>query len=206
MTAWPCLTRAVVLVSALVAVPLCAGGQDPEPSPSPVPARPIAGSVERIVERLVKERLTPCAEDERDRVPCFPVSVEAKAPEYSVAESLRSWRPDDSPSPHRPPTADEMARYRPGPPSAVGNLVSLDPVCAVRSLFKGKRGPYYLYRIWDRTGERPALRDRPLDAAEFQGVPEFRYEALGKFEDECEAVAAYRRALHEGPARGDASP
>ena len=53
---------------------------------------------------------------------------------------------------------------------------------------KGKNDTYYLYRVRDIHGERVALYDRRLEPANFQGELAF----LGKFDGECDAIAAYR--------------
>jgi hypothetical protein len=89
-----------------------------------------------------------------------------------------------------------MAPYRPGPVGPVGNFFTVDPTCVAKSAIKklkGRNDVYYLYRLEDRTGERPVLTDRPLDPAAYAALPEIHYELLGKFTGECEAVAAYRR-------------
>jgi hypothetical protein len=129
------------------------------------------------------------------------VSVEQEGPPFSVADALRRWRPDSSPSPSRPPTVAETAPFLSGAPtSTVGNVASFDPVCAGKSLLKhlgGKNDTYYLYRTWDARGERPLLTERPLDPKAYASNPEFRYELIGKFDGECEAVAAWRKALRE---------
>jgi hypothetical protein len=161
---------------------------------------PIARSVDAAVDELIRRHFSSCGSD--DAVPCFPITVERKW-QYSVADSLNHLEFDSSPSPHRPPTVAEMGEARPGPLSASGG-VGFDPVCKGRQLLKavtGKSRTYYLYRVWDATGEQPVLRDHPLDADEFGAAPRYHYVALGQFSDECEALAAWRQALRETRAR-----
>src|SRR5258706_13812769 len=95
------------------------------------------------------------------------------------------------PAPGGAPTVAEMAPYRPGPKIPPGSGLSFDPGCLVKGLMKslkGKNDTYYLYRVRDTHGERVALYDRRLDAENFQGELAF----LGKFEGECDALAAFR--------------
>jgi hypothetical protein len=161
---------------------------------------PIARSVDPAVDELIRAHFSTCGKDAG--VPCFPVTVERKW-QYSVADSLHHLEFDSSPSPSRPPTTAEMGEARPGPLSASGS-VGFDPVCKGRQLLKavtGKGRTYYLYRVWDADGEEPILRDRPLDADDFGRAPRFHYVALGQFNDECEALAAWRQALRETRAR-----
>ncbi len=71
-------------------------------------------------------------------------------------------------------------------------LVKFDPGCVGKSVLKklkGRNDTYYLYRLRDVHGVRVALYDRRVDATTFQGDLEF----LGKFDGECDALAAYRR-------------
>jgi hypothetical protein len=171
-------------------------------------SRPIAESVDPAVDTYIRERMGPCRTSKNEAgVPCFPVSVERKW-QYSVADSLAHLEFDEQQSPGRPPTLDEMKGYRPGPLSAYGNLVTLDPVCKTRQLFKMIKGTsrtYYLYRTWDASGEHVTMRDRPIEAETFDAAPRFRYVPLGSFTDECEAVAAWRKALRETAARREAA-
>ena len=51
--------------------------------------------------------------------------------------------------------------------------------------------------MWDETGERAVLRDRPLDPNALARSPHFRYVPLGEFGDECEAVKAYLASTHD---------
>jgi hypothetical protein len=147
---------------------------------------------------MQEERSEACRRAAEQGVPCFPVSVEVPEPEYSVAASLRDLRFDQSPAPSRPPTHRELLSSQPG--TILPTTGGFDPICAAKALIKGVKGKkdvYYLYRVGDRTGERPILTDRPLDPAAFEGVAEFRFELVERIEGECKAIAAYRRAERE---------
>lgn len=163
-----------------------------DPPPTTLSPRPLTDSIERVVRRLEEERKEACRRAVEAGVSCFPVSTEATKPEVSVRDSLRDLGPASKPSPSRPPTLEEMKAFRPGPAGEVVPLVAFDPGCVGKSLLKrltGKNDTYYLYRVRDVHGERVALYDRRLDASTFQGALEF----LGRFDGECEAMAAYRR-------------
>jgi hypothetical protein len=220
----------VLLASALAVAPAFAGVKHTEPKPAPAESsrsaasptassdeaevlealfrpRPIAESVGPAVDVYIRERMKPCRTPGKDGVPCFPVTVERKW-QYSVADSLAHLEFDQRTSPSRPPTVDEMKGARPGPLSAYGNIVTFDPVCKTRQLFKmvaGTSRTYYLYRTWDASGEHVTLRDRPFEAEKFDATPRFRYLPLGSFTDECEALAAWRQALRETAARREAA-
>jgi hypothetical protein len=127
------------------------------------------------------------------------VTVEQEGPRFSVAEALRRYRANGSPSPSRPPTVAETQSFLSGAPaSASATLGGFDPVCTAKKLFGKKAGTtFHLYRTWDARGERPLLTDRPLDPKAYASNPDFHYEYLGKFDGECEAVAAWRKALRE---------
>lgn len=182
--------RAVLLASVLLALPGAGLAQDrPLPSPSP---RPISESVEPVVERMENERTDPCFKAKEEGRPCFPVTATIKGPEYSVRRSLGIIGDKDKPAPGTPPTTNEMREYRPGSRAVPVNLFSFDPGCVAKALLKslkGKNDVYYLYVVRDTQGERAALYDRKLDAATFQGDLAF----VGRFEGECDALAAYRR-------------
>jgi hypothetical protein len=224
---WARRGSAVVLASAMAAA-TAFGAPEPKPAPqgaskstasSPEASarselleelhrpREIVESVDSAVDAFIRERMGPCRTSKsEDGVPCFPVTVERKW-QYSVADSLSHLEFDQQQSPGRPPTLAEMKAYRPGSESASGG-VTFDPVCKTRQLFKmiaGTNRTYYLYRIWDADGERVSLRDRPLEAETFDSSPRFRYVPLGSFTDECEAVAAWRKALRETAARREAA-
>ena len=180
--------RPILLASVLLAFPAAALAQDrPLPSPSP---RPISESVEPVVERMEKERTDPCAKAKAEGRPCFPVTTTIKGPEYSVRRSLGIIGDKEKPAPGTPPTTNEMKEYRPGTQTPIAGF-SFDPGCMAKSILKslkGKNDVYYLYVVRDTHGERAALYDRKLDPATFQGELAF----LGRFEGECDALAAYR--------------
>src|SRR5262245_29745917 len=158
----------------------------PTPQPSPSPQQPIRSSIERIAKEMAEENETPCRKAKEEGKPCFPALVEAHRPEYSVKASLQDF------------VSEERQRWksRPGP-----GLLSFDPVCAGKSALKGLKGQndtYYLYWMKDRSGERPSLRDKPVDPTVPPGPPDVTFELIGKFDGECAAVAAYRKAEREG--------
>jgi len=169
----------------------CAVGAE-DPPPTTLPPHPIRDSIEKVVERLEQEREDPCRKTAAEGKPCFPVSTSVRGPQASVRESLGVLLPDTAPSPDRPPTKDGLAPYRPGPVGTVIPLLKFDPGCVGKSVLKklkGRNDTYYLYRLRDVHGVRVALYDRRVDATTFQGDLEF----LGKFDGECDALAAYRR-------------
>jgi hypothetical protein len=188
-----------------------------EPDPRPVDAtptppwayspepRPIRESVDRAVAEFIEEH-SPCGPAGGDGVPCFPVLVEAAAPEYSVRDSLRRLEPDNRRMPG-PPTPAELHQFGANP-LPVSGTVSFDPICKTKQLVRkifGRGRTYYVYRVWDQTGERAVLREQPLDPAAFAGTPEFQYESLGRFGNECEAIKAYRKATHDARMAREAS-
>lgn len=164
----------------------------PSPSPSPAPSaaappRTLGGSVERAVAEH-EQAQTPCGSADKAGVPCFPTSVDATGPRYSVADSIRAMRFETRAEPQT------LGTIRLGPSAGV----SFDPVCAVKRLgkaIKGRNDTYYLYRVWDRVGPYVVLREKPFDAAAFQGVAEAHYELLGEYHGECSAISAYRSAV-----------
>jgi hypothetical protein len=178
--------------------------EQPERPPSETP---IADSVDRVVAQFIRERLSPCAT--ADGVPCFPVTVEVQGRQYSVRETLEHYELDSRPVPGTPPTPAEVSQYGANPRPTSGS-VGFDPkaiVCKTRQLLRAVRGKsrtYYLYRLWDHTGERAVLRDRPLEPEELAASPHARYVPLGRFDDECEAVRAYLTATHDVRERREA--
>jgi len=184
----------VVVSTPLALASFSAAEEHPSPSPSPSPSpRPISDSIDRVVKRLEQERKDPCLQAKEKGQPCFPVEI--VEPGISVRDSLRTPPTrDDSqaPSPNRPPSKAEMAPYRRGRVAPIVGIFSFDPGCALKVTvknLKGKNDVYYLYRERDIHGERVALYDHRLDASTFQGELEF----LGKFEGECNALAAYQK-------------
>ena len=176
-----------------------AASPSPSPRVSPSP-RPIADSVERVIDRMEAERKDPCLGAREEGVPCFPVETSREGPRASVREGL--GLPDPAPgkeAPGRPPTRDELGPYREAtsPPPLVS--VTFDPGCVGKSIWKGLRGKndtYYLYRVRDVHGARVVLYDHRIDAARFQG----EVELLGEFKGECEAIAAYERERRKATA------
>lgn len=163
----------------------------PSPSPSPSSAaapRSLSGSVERAVAEHEAAQ-APCGAADKAGVPCFPTSVDATGPRYSVADSIRAMRFEAPPPKPRVILNGGLA-------PSVG--FGFDPVCAVKRLgkaIKGRNDTYYLYRVWDRVGPYVVLREKPFDPTAFQAVPEARYELLGEYHGECSAIAAYRAAV-----------
>jgi hypothetical protein len=159
----------------------------------------VSDSVDRVVKRMEDERADPCGKAATEGRPCFPVETRIKGEEYSVRKSL--GLPDlkkDKPAPGTPPTVAEMGPYRPGLEATPINLFSFDPGCVAKGILKslkGKNDTYYLYRVRDIQGERVALYDRRLTAENFQGELAF----LGKFDGECDAIAAYRHEAAKLP-------
>lgn len=140
---------------------------------------------------MERQRKEPCAKARAEGVPCFPVSTDIYGPIFSVRDSLRDLGAKNGPGPNRPPTTSELTPFRPGSATPSVPLASFDPGCVVKSALKalkGKNDVYYLYRVRGPQGERVALYDHQLDPAGYQGDLEF----LGRFEGECEALAAYR--------------
>jgi hypothetical protein len=169
---------------------------------------PIADSIEPAVEEYFSTHFAPCGAT-ATAVPCFPVTLEVKGRQYSVRETLDHLQFDNRPVPGAPPTAAEMIQHgaNPHPTSA---SVGFDPkaiTCKTKQLLQkiqGKSRKYYLYRLWDETGERAVLRDRPLGPGELGGSPHVHYVPLGEFGDECEAIKAYRLSTHEVRLRREA--
>ena len=144
------------------------------------------------MERIEKERADPCLRAREEGRPCFPVTTTRKGPDASVREEF--LRPDPLPGKPAPgaPTRDDLGPYRPGRPANTPLAqVTIDPGCVGRSLLKGLRGKndtYHVYVIRDPRGERVAMYDRRLEAKTFQGDLEY----VGRFDGECEAIAAVK--------------
>ncbi len=162
---------------------------------------PIRSSVDRVVDAVVDAHMQPCDAARQQGVPCFPVSVEHEGPRFSVADAMRRYRVEGGPAPNQQPTNAELQHQMSGAPQSASGGVSFDAVCAVKNLVKklsGGGGPFYLYRMWDQQGvERPLLTDHEIDPKSFTANPGVRYDFLGKFGGECEAVAAWRQALRK---------
>jgi hypothetical protein len=181
-------------------------GQKPAAKDPPARARraarrrPIHDSVDRVVDAVVDAHMQPCDAARQQGVPCFPVSVEQEGPRFSVAEALRRYRTTGGPAPGMPTNA-ELQHQMSGAPQSASGGVSFDLVCTAKNLVKklsGGGGPFYLYRMWDQQGvERPLLTDHEIDPRSYAANPAVRYDFLGKFGGECEAVAAWREALRK---------
>jgi hypothetical protein len=170
---------------------------------------------------MERERQDPCQMAAAEGHPCFPVSVERKGPEYSVAEEFRkSIRGLSSvrapfPNPGGALTAQEIdeqhARQegRSDSPTYPLASFSFDAKCVGKKLLRQARGQgtvFYLYQVRDGLGEFPILREQPYDEAALARMPGYAVILLGRFDGECEAVAAYRKALRESPRHTTPSP
>jgi hypothetical protein len=162
--------------------------------------RPIHDSIDRVVDAVVDAHMQPCDVARQQGVPCFPVSVEREGPRFSVAEALRHYQATGGPAPGAP-TRSEIQGQMSGAPQSASGGVSFDLVCTAKNLVKklsGGASTFYLYRMWDQQGEeRPLLTDHEIDPKSFAANPAVRYDFLGKFGGECEAVAAWRQALRK---------
>jgi hypothetical protein len=185
-------------------------------SPPPRPPGPIRRSIERQVDAVVRAHLRPCEAARRQGISCFPVSIEQEGPRLSVKEALRAYRPDGRPAPGVPTNA-ELQRQMSGAARSASGGVSVDPACTAKSLVRRIRGrpdTFYLYRTWNGGTEQPLLTDHKLDPNAYSSLPSFRYEFLGEFKGECEAIAAWRAAMRaqasppgeNGPAEPPADP
>jgi hypothetical protein len=160
---------------------------------------PIRDSIDRAVEAVLLAHEKPCEWARMMNVPCFPVDVEQEGPHFSVAESLRLYRGTGAPAPGVPTVAETQHQLSGAPLSASGG-VGFDPVCTTKNLVKklsGKNTRFHLYRMWDAQGERPLLTDRVLDLKSYAPSPDVQYEYMGEFDGECQAVAAWRKALRK---------
>jgi hypothetical protein len=160
---------------------------------------PIADSVEKAVEEVMRRHYDPCAAAARKGVPCFPSGIDVLGPRFSVAEAMRKYRPDGRRAEAAPITASDMHQQMGGAPLSASGGVSVDPVCTVKSLVRRMSGTgrFYLYRLTDGRQERPVLTDRKIEAAVYPTNPRAVYEYLGEYAGECEAIAAWRKALRE---------
>jgi hypothetical protein len=194
------LAGVVVLACEGLDGPATAQSSVPSPKPSAVARRrPVQDSVDRAVDAVLRAHEKPCERAERQGVPCFPVTVEQEGPRFSVAEALRRYRPSGA-APGTP-TSAETRGFLSGAPLSASGGVGFDPVCIAKRLFGTHAGTtFYLYRTWDARGERPLLTERPLDPEHFSTNPDFRYALMGTYSGECEAIAAWRKALREARA------
>jgi len=164
--------------------------------------RPIAEAIEKAVDDVMRRHYDPCAAAAQKGVPCFPSSIDVVGPRFSVADALRKYRQDGRRAAGAPITASDMREQMGGAPLSASGGVSLDPVCTVKSLIRrmSGTGKFYLYRLSDGRQERPVLTDRKLDPAVYATNPQASYEYMGEYPGECEAIAAWRKALREAVA------
>jgi hypothetical protein len=149
-------------------------------------ARPVTASVEPVTKRLEDERAAPCDSAASKNVPCFHALVVARKPEPPLAVALRDFTKAEA------ERAQAQAR-------ANGGFVSFDPVCAVKAglkALKGRNDTYHLYWVHDRLGDHPELRDTLIDPAAYASAPEISFTFVRTIHGECEAIAAFRAALH----------
>lgn len=203
-----------LFVSAAAVQQASPGSSGPEPAatsgagarrdrPARTRPTPVRDAIERAVDEVMKKHEDPCAYANRQGVPCFPTGIEVEGPRFSVAEAMRRYRADRDRAAHAPITAAEMRGQMSGAPQSASGGASFDPVCTTKSLIRrvtGKPNTYYLYRLSDGRQERPLLTDRRLDPRVTAENPQVRYEFLGEFSGECEAVAAWRKELREAVA------
>jgi hypothetical protein len=200
------------------ATPAVGGAAAPAPAPKPAARRrrrPMYEAVEKAVDEVMRRHYDPCAAAKAMGLPCFPTGVDMAGPRYSVADAMRKYRPDGRRAEGAPITAAELRQHGGGAPLSASGGASMDPVCTVKSLIRriSGNGKLYLYRLSDGRGvERPVLTDRKIEPSVYASNPEARYEYLGEYSGECEAVAAWRKALREAVApapvedAGDAAP
>ena len=178
-----------------------AGQPTPKKTPAPVRRRrrPMSEAIEKAVDEVMQRHYDPCAAATQKGVPCFPSRVDVVGPRFSVAEAMRKYRPDSRRAEGAPITASDMHAQMGGAPLSASGGASVDPVCTVKSLIRrmSGTGKFYLYSLSDGHQERPVLTDRKLDPAVYASNPNARYEYLGEFSGECEAIAAWRKELRE---------
>jgi hypothetical protein len=164
--------------------------------------RTIHEAVEKAVDEVMRRHYDPCAAAARKGVPCFPTGIDVVGPRFSVADAMRKYRPDGRRAEGAPITASEMREQMSGAPLSDSGGASLDPVCTVKSLIRrmSGTGKFYLYRLSDGREQRPVLTDRRIDPAVYASNPLAVYEYLGEYTGECEAIAAWRKALREAVA------
>jgi hypothetical protein len=184
-----------------------AGGPSPAPTPKPTSApktspryrRSIRLSIDDAVTEVMRSHERPCERADRDGVPCFPVTVETEGPRFSVSEALRRYRAIGKPEPSGAPTRAEIQKQLTGTPRSPLVGYSSDPGCVLKSLVRmigGGGNTFFLYRTQDPSGTRPLLTDRRLSRETLALHPEVR-ELLGEYFGECDAIAAWRKALRE---------
>jgi hypothetical protein len=204
----------VILAGAGADLALAQSAADPAPatpaaSPETAPAirpvarrrrLPFAEAVEKAVDEVMRRHYDPCAAAKAQGVPCFPSGIDREGPRYSVADAMRKYRPDGRRAEGAPITAGEMIDHSGAAPQSASGGVGVDPVCTAKSLIRRITGGgrLYLYRLTDGHGVvRPVLTDRKIEPAVYASNPDARYEYLGDYPGECEAIAAWRKALRE---------
>jgi hypothetical protein len=200
------LTASALLAAGVASA--ASGDTEDASAASPRPPGPIRRSIDRQVDAVVRAHLQPCEAARRQGISCFPVSIEQEGPRLSVKEALRAYRPDGRPAPGVPTNA-ELQRQMSGAPRSASGGASIDPGCTAKSLvrrIKGRPDTFYLYRTWNGGTQQPLLTDHKLDPNAYSSLPSFRYEFLGEFKGECEAVAAWRAALRAQTPPGENVP
>ena len=132
-----------------------------------------------------EEQADPCALAEKEGLPCYPSKAEKDDSEVSVAESLKEWKEDASTYKGSNTTITSPA----GAP-----LSGFDPVRAVEGLVRilsGKNSVYFLYRVWDRNGERAVLRDTETPPVVDPTDSQAGYELVRKVRGEPGAIKAF---------------
>ena len=133
--------------------------------------------------------------------PASPTTIEREAPEFSVEDSLWGQEDDEPSALPSVPTHAEIIQAGANPHPVAANVSGgADVGCKAKQLFRkimGRSRTYYVYRVWDSAGERGILREQPLDPAAFASAPQFRFELVGRFGDECSALNAYRKVGHD---------
>lgn len=163
----------------------------------PAPKRTISASVDRHATSIVRSHMDPCSKADESGHPCFPASVEAEGISLSVKDGLRDYQPDLRLAPGVP-TSAELSQYMSGAPLSASGGVSTDPVCAVKSLIRqigAGSNAFFLYRLEVAGEAKPLLTDHKLDPMSYLSVPGARLEFLGRYDGECEAIAAWRKAV-----------
>jgi hypothetical protein len=190
----------LVLVVTWLLVPL-ASAQEPSPTPPVTEApplvgdpRPISASVEPAVEKAEAARRDPCKGVAVKGVPCFAATAEKQGRVYSVRESILGLGAEDLKGGPAPDPFGPSRNGGAGAPRVTG--VTFDPGCVAKSFVKkvkGRNDVYYVYLLHSPDGDRVEMRDSRIDPATFQG----NVELLGRYDGECEALAAFRAAQRQ---------
>jgi hypothetical protein len=168
--------------------------------PSRPVVRPITESIDTAVEAYLRERNDPCARADSEGTACFPEFVEGSGTAFSVAESLRNWKPDGTRGAEAKVPVTQLDTPVAG--------VTFDPICAGQSLWKALRGrndTYYLYRVWNHTGEYALLREQPMLNGDYSEAL-LGYVLVDTIKGECRALSAWRKANREAIERNGSGP